>query len=669
MFAAGRSADAARDAMITVHPDTVIGAVNPLVFGNNQLTNPESEYYSNRGAGIWSPGAVLPAPSGPRPVSEFVELSRQAGITVNRWPNVKVYDWKQYVGPVKDRMRKQFGLPEFLAFCEDTNAVPLITLSVAGTEPADAADLVEYLNQPNDGANPNGGTDWAAVRAADGHPKPYNVVWFEYGNEEYGSTPKTKSNPDPLLVSPEEYATRYVRVQAAMKALDPRVRLGAILQYGEWTWTRSVLEGCGRQMDFAIEHTYVPNYKENDDSIDRSLIAKACTASDTQIQERYDWLHSQIQEITGRKDVLLAITEYNGHFVQEQPMPYRQTLADALRNAEHLRVMMKPENRILMANFWQFANEYWGMVQGYTHEGRVPVRQANFYVYQLYHEHFGDALIKADVRSGTWDFAGAAGVRERRGQPRPFRLWEQNLLPADYRWDGKILAGSIDHRIDGRIATAEFNGEDVNYHHAYLKLPAEPSTGYRIVGSIKTEGLVEKEGVTFEILDGRGWGATHSNAMGTKVKGTEDWTRVQVDYVTLPDAKEIQILARRLGGNGPVRGKASFRLEAVRKFLPANAGAVPDVGVNSAKRPDGTVTVIIVNKNTEESIPVHLSVAGARPRKHAADAWMLTGASCFENNLSDPSAVGIRKVAVGVSPDGYSLQLPPCSMAACEIRP
>ena len=50
---------------------------------------------------------------------------------------------------------------------------------------ADAADLIEYLNAPADGdvTNPNGGVDWAEVRAANGHPKPYGVTRFEIGNE------------------------------------------------------------------------------------------------------------------------------------------------------------------------------------------------------------------------------------------------------------------------------------------------------------------------------------------------------------------------------------------------------------------------------------------------------------------------------------------------------
>jgi len=47
----------------------------------------------------------------------------------------------------------------------------------------DAADLIEYLNSPNNGSNPNGGVDWAAVRAANGHPEPYGIKSFEIGNE------------------------------------------------------------------------------------------------------------------------------------------------------------------------------------------------------------------------------------------------------------------------------------------------------------------------------------------------------------------------------------------------------------------------------------------------------------------------------------------------------
>ena len=171
------------------------------------------------------------------------------------------------------------------------------------------------------------------------------------------------------------------------------------------------------------------------------------------------------------------------------------------------------------------------------------------------------------------------------------------------------------------------------------------------------------------VTEAWGWKATHSNSIEGEVNGTSDWTKVQVDYTTLHDATAIEIRARRLGDRGPIKGKAYFRLESVQKFQPTNTGAVPDLGVNSAKRADGTITVIIVNKNIEDAVPVHLKVAGAKPRKNAARAWLLSGPSPIANNLKDPNAIGINETAVSIKKDSYYLQLPACSMAAVEIAP
>ena len=58
----------------------------------------------------------------------------------------------------------------------------------------DAADLIEYLNAQV-GTNPNGGIDWAKVRADNGHPQPYNVRYFEIGNEMNQAWPTPTAPP------------------------------------------------------------------------------------------------------------------------------------------------------------------------------------------------------------------------------------------------------------------------------------------------------------------------------------------------------------------------------------------------------------------------------------------------------------------------------------------
>ncbi|MEN6644863.1 MAG: alpha-L-arabinofuranosidase C-terminal domain-containing protein [Armatimonadia bacterium] len=657
LFAAGH------DATIVVHPDRVTGRVNPLIFGNNQLAYQERPEYSNQGAGIWDPVRHAPVP-------EYVELSKQAGITIQRWPGgctAHNYNWKKTVGPLAERPQMLFGLPEFMRYCEDTGAQALITLSVYWGSEADAADIVEYLNLPV-GKNPNGGPDWAAVRAADGHPQPYNVIYFEYGNEDYHGEHKTKDNPNPRKITPEDYARQYLAYQQAMKALDPRIRLGGLLQYGLWDWNKAVLQGCGKQMDFGIEHTYTPGFQGDTDETRGRLYMRACAASDLHIQRIYDKLHAQIKEVCGRDDMQLAITEYNGWFVQEKPVPYRQAFANALRNAEHLRVMMRPENRILMGNFWEFANEYWGMVKGFVDRGQTPVRQANYFPYQMYHEHFGDTLVACDVQCGTWDFPGGP-LPARQGTPSTFKLFDENLLPKDYVWEPRQPEQGATQKIEGQVVAVEFSGNDVNYYSARTTLPAEGGMGYRVTGSIKTEGITDAHGLGFQVGDARGWTETKSCQLGGSVSGTKDWQKVEIEYTTLPDATQIEILARRLGGTGNISGKGWWRLDSVQKFRPENSGAVPDLGVNTARRADGTITLMIVNKNFDEAVPVRIEVEKGKPQAGKARAWLLTGPSPEANNLKQPDNIKLTEEPVAVRDGAYWLTLPGCSMAAVEIAP
>ncbi|MEI6502282.1 MAG: alpha-L-arabinofuranosidase C-terminal domain-containing protein, partial [Armatimonadota bacterium] len=593
-----------------------------------------------------------------------------AGVSVQRWPGgctAHHYNWKNTVGPLADRPNMQFGLPEFLTFCEASKSIPLLTLAVFWGNENDAADIVEYLNAPV-GKNLNGGKDWAAVRAGDGHPAPYNVIYFEYGNEDYHGEHKTADNPNPRNITPEDYAKQYLAYQKAMKAVDPHIQLAGLLQYGLTDWNKAVLQGCGKQMDYAIDHTYTPGTDQAMTEEQAKPFLYACVAVDAHLQEIYDTLHAQIKELTGRTDLKLAISEYNGWFVQEQPAPLRQCLVNALRNAEHLRVMLRPENKILMANLWQFSNEYWGMVKGHVDKGEPLVRQANFFPYQLYHEHFGDTLLAADVKCGSWDFAGGP-LPARRGQPSEFKLFEANLLPKDFAWDPRSPETGAVQKIDGQTVGVEFSGNDVNYYSAKLDLPAEPNTGYRVTGLVKTEGIADARGLGFQVGDARGWTVTQSCALDGSVTGTSDWTPVTVEYLTLPDTTGIEIIARRLGGTGNISGKGWYKLQRVQKFTPKNAGAVPDLGVNTAKRADGTVTLMIVNKNLDEQIPVRIQVAGKPVRAGAAKAWLLTGPSPEANNLKDPTNIKLTEEPVGVQDGAYVLTLPKCSMAAVEVAP
>ena len=79
-----------------------------------------------------------------------------------------------------------------------------------------------------------------------------------------------------------------------------------------------------------------------------------------------DWLETTGRQLKGHtgKGVPLAITEYNGMFTQETPVPYQHSIGNALLNADLLRVFLAGDTPILCSNYWQFANSYWGLVYG-----------------------------------------------------------------------------------------------------------------------------------------------------------------------------------------------------------------------------------------------------------------------------------------------------------------
>ncbi|MEN8856437.1 MAG: T9SS type A sorting domain-containing protein [Flavobacteriaceae bacterium] len=105
------------------------------------------------------------------------------------------YKWKHAIGPQNARIDQvhpfhsrfdgepsTFGPDEVAQFTEDIGAKTLMVVSWNATA-QDAADLVEYMNALADGSNVNGGIDWAAVRATNGRQKPYNILYWEIGNE------------------------------------------------------------------------------------------------------------------------------------------------------------------------------------------------------------------------------------------------------------------------------------------------------------------------------------------------------------------------------------------------------------------------------------------------------------------------------------------------------
>jgi alpha-N-arabinofuranosidase len=183
---------------------------------------------------------------------------------VIRWPGgcfASAYRWNQGIGPQHRRTAHpvsiwdqqdvySFGTDEFIAFCRRVGAEPLIVVNI-GTPTwvgegrsaefeQELLDWLEYCNGPEDSA-------WGRVRAANGHPRPYNVRFWEIDNETWH-------------MSAAEYADRVRRVAGLMREQDPTIEVAACGSGGfNLDWNREIIERAADTIDYlSIHHYHLP---------------------------------------------------------------------------------------------------------------------------------------------------------------------------------------------------------------------------------------------------------------------------------------------------------------------------------------------------------------------------------------------------------------------------
>ncbi|MFI5694127.1 hypothetical protein ACIA58_19930 [Kribbella sp. NPDC051586] len=182
--------------------------IEPEIFGANAR-------WIDDELGAWDPATHGPA-------AGFADAAAAAKLALIRYPGGTVanfFDFKKAIGPVAQRgcqtsggfaavrfgnlpgSRNGFGPDEEEALAGQIGAKTMVMVPSINQTATDAADYVEYMNSPSDGAatNPNGGTDWAEVRAANGHPAPYGIKTWEYGNEPFLDGQRYWRDEDPQV--------------------------------------------------------------------------------------------------------------------------------------------------------------------------------------------------------------------------------------------------------------------------------------------------------------------------------------------------------------------------------------------------------------------------------------------------------------------------------------
>ncbi|MDD4991007.1 MAG: alpha-L-arabinofuranosidase C-terminal domain-containing protein [Paludibacter sp.] len=166
---------------------------------------------------------------------------------------VNRFEWKKTIGKIEERPGHKnlwgyrtsdgMGFHEFLLLAEDLHTEPLyvINVGIAHKDFTDYTNNDDYLQDALDAleyANGSVTTKYGAMRAANGHPQPFNIKYIEIGNE------NDKGN---------NYGKRYEQFYKAIKEKYPQMLcIGNVAAWGtdNPTWKHPTAA------DFLDEHYY-----------------------------------------------------------------------------------------------------------------------------------------------------------------------------------------------------------------------------------------------------------------------------------------------------------------------------------------------------------------------------------------------------------------------------
>ena len=259
-------------------------------------------------------------------------LLGQAGIGMLRYPGGSygdIYHWQTntapggYVAPGTD-------FDSFMGTAKAIGAQPILIANYGTGTPAEAAGWVQYANIT----------------------KGYGDKYWEIGNENYGNGyyGADWEADNHASKSPTTYANNVLQYASAMKAVDPTIKIGAVLTLpGNWPdgvvasgdsadWNRTVLSIAGSAIDFVIVHWY-PGVTG----------AVAELSAPWQLSGELGQLRQEIAQYGGVNSSRLgvALTETNGTVDQD-------TQPDALFAADAYLAAL--ENGVFTVDWWDTHN-------------------------------------------------------------------------------------------------------------------------------------------------------------------------------------------------------------------------------------------------------------------------------------------------------------------------
>jgi len=284
--------------------------------------------------------------------SEVPSLLTGIGIRALRFPGGSTsddYNWQTdsivtgqggYANPVNT-------FDAFMRVAKSVDASPIITVNYGsntsgngGGTPAFAASWVRYANVT----------------------KGYGIKYWEIGNEVYGNGEYGADWETDLHSAhdPGTYGANVALFSAAMKAVDPTIKVGvALAAPGYWPdgqspdWNTNVLAQCGTAIDFVIVHWYAQSPGSESDA---ELLAapQRGTAGSPGIASMVSTVKSLISHYAGSHaaNVEIFVTEFNS--VSGNPGKQTITVVNAMFIADGIATWL--ENGVSNVDVWDLHN-------------------------------------------------------------------------------------------------------------------------------------------------------------------------------------------------------------------------------------------------------------------------------------------------------------------------
>lgn len=341
--------------------------------------------------------------------SDTLDLVKQLAPPLIRYPGgnfASGYHWEDGIGPREKRPARhdaawqaeesnQVGTDEFLSYCIELGTAPLLVVNDGSGSPEEAARWVAYCNSPES-------SEQGARRAENGHPQPYKVKYWGIGNEVWG--------PWQIgTTSAEEYCRRASRFIAAMKDVDPSIKIVAV-GHSPLTddandegllWNETVLKHLGSQIDYLSWHIYQPDKSGWQESYDAEELYYSVCAAHLDIEKILLRVKDQIAAHDA-SHVLQAVDEWNLWLppreknVSMHHVTY--TMRDALYAASVLMTFFKHGETVGMANLAQLVNVL-PLIETNTDHA---IATATFYPFVLFGQMQRD-LLPLEVSSETFN--------------------------------------------------------------------------------------------------------------------------------------------------------------------------------------------------------------------------------------------------------------------------